>query len=205
MGCGASTAAQKYSADGQPVRQPTESREEAEPDPYPHLPMSHVATLIQCFEMLDLDDSGSIDTAEFNSTTTDESMRELFKFLDSAANSGNMDGQIQLDEWLDGWNRMGEKWSSEELERRLLQVRWMRENARLFRARAIFDELDAEAQTGSVPRGPYRKRLKADPKLHELGKRLGKEEDFMDRGDGVQAWKWVDIEAVIKPSGELPD
>ena len=114
------------------------------------------------------------------------------RFMDGAANEGNSDGEIDMAEWMYGWNRLAKGWSTEELQEKLLQVRWMREAARLRRVLILFESLDEE-KTVRVPRGVLTTKLKSDDKLKLLAT------DMLFKGSKSQMLTWSEVEAVVKP------
>ena len=85
MGCGASSGKSpaKYEASPKKASSQAKGRDDDDDDDeieeYPNLPYSHVADLINAFEMLDLDSSGTIDTSEFDSATNNPAMKKLYQ------------------------------------------------------------------------------------------------------------------------------
>ena len=204
MGCGASkNPASKY--EKTPGKQPTGTSNAKDPkqdffhkeEKYPHLPPEHKQTLTETFDMLDFDGTGTVDASEYTAATTKKSMKKLFAFMDSSAmNEGDGNGEISLDEWLVGWNRLAANaWTTEQLNDKLIKVQGMRETARLHRARTVFQKMD-HANTGIVLRAAYIKRLEADPKLVVFIPKLGAPEGMV---------AWADVEALLKPAAVAED
>ena len=112
------------------------------------------ALLVDVFDSMDVDGSGTVDIAEYRSAVGNETMRAFFAYIDA---QGVADGELTLGEWLAGMGQLGAAMSDAEffaeLDGHLVKVEMS--NRRKATLTEIFAAMDAD-HDGNVSLDEYR-------------------------------------------------
>lgn len=192
MGCGAS-AAKPTTVEPTPAKPTTEAPGGLAPE--------RLEKLKAIFKSMDTDGDGSVDIAEYRAATDNQTMLNLFKFMDG---KGNNDGSLDLDEWLTTMSKVGLSMSDEQFEKDLGSM--IKESSiapglapeRLQKLKEIFVSMDTDGD-GSVDLGEYRAAT-SNPTMLKLF-------EFMDgqgNGDGsLSLDEWLGT--MSKVGGSMTD
>ena len=112
------------------------------------LPPARLQRLKEVFKSMDLDEDGTVDISEYRAATSNDTMIKLFTHMDS---SGDGNGELTLDEWLQIMSKVGQSMSDEQFESDLLGlIKPPPESAqalsanRLARLKQLFNEMDTD-------------------------------------------------------------
>ena len=100
MGCGASTATPPATSRASRASKADPRASKADPrasSAEPALPPGRLQMLKDIFESMDVDGDGSVDVAEYRTSTDNKTMLKLYQLMDKR---GDGNGSLSLDEWL---------------------------------------------------------------------------------------------------------